>query len=128
MKLNECKIYLGSNEINKIYLGSELVYGTASEPKKYTIQLLTNGELVYEYPSCALPYTQNYNGIDICTIREHDGTYLVVDWNVDGVSYPTYISVGQVSAHENLGGNDYIITWKETNIITVNQVPTQSSG
>lgn len=116
------KIYLGDALVDKIYLGNELIYSTQSPvEKKFTFTIQSNGRHI-DIVESTLPYSVNSNGVNIATIKKDpdDSNYLVVDWNVDGVSYPTYISVGQASAHENLDGQDWTITWVDADNITIN--------
>lgn len=116
------KMYLDNTEILKCYLGETLVYEEVPEPKTYTIQQMSYGELIIE-TSSTLPYTVKSNGVDICTIQEDDGTYLLVDWYVDGMNLPTYISVGQATAHQGLEGYDWTVTWVNDNTISINRTP-----
>ena len=113
------KIYLGNTEVLKCYLGETLVYEEVPEPKTYTIQQMSNGELVMENES-TLPFTVKSDGVDICTINEDDGTHLLVDWYVDGMNLPTYISVGQATALQGLEGYDWTVTWVNNNTISIN--------
>lgn len=116
------KIYLGDTPVDKIYLGNELIYSTQSPvEKQFTFTFQESGIFIGTEES-TLPYSVNSNGVNIATIKKDpdDSNYLIVDWNVDGVNYPTYVSVGQASTHENLEGKDWTITWVDADNITIN--------
>lgn len=115
------KFYVGSIEVDKIYLGNNVIYQKTTVPDIYTINISENGRVI-DIQETELPFNIADNGSVIYRIEKNTDTSINTIYLPDTVAANTYLSVGQ-SRTVNADGYKYTITYNSDRIITYDKSP-----